>query len=53
MKEDLKETLIVQMFNTIKQLKSVVETQQTQLNIIIKENTQVIERVKTLEEKLK
>jgi len=32
MTEDLKETLIVQMFNTIKQLKTVVETQQIQLD---------------------
>ena len=32
MAEDLKETLIVQMFNTIKQLKTVVETQQIQLD---------------------
>lgn len=32
MAEDLKETLMVQMFNTIKQLKTVVETQQIQLD---------------------
>jgi len=32
MTEDLKETLIVQMFKTIKQLKTVVETQQIQLD---------------------
>lgn len=32
MTEDLKETLMVQMFKTIKQLKTVVETQQIQLD---------------------
>ena len=49
MKEQMKETIIVQSFNLLQKLKGIVETQQTQLNILIDDNTALKQRVSTLE----
>ena len=38
MKEQMKETIIVQSFNLLQKLKGIVETQQTQLNILVDNN---------------
>ena len=49
MKEQMKETIIVESFNLLQKLKRIVETQQTQLNILIDDNTALKQRVTTLE----
>ena len=45
----MKETIIVESFNLLQKLKRIVETQQTQLNILIDDNTALKQRVTTLE----
>ena len=45
----MKETIIVQSFNLLQKLKGIVETQQTQLNILVDDNIALKQRVKTLE----
>ena len=52
MKEQMKETVIVQSFNLLQKLKGIVETQQTQLNILIDDNTALKQRVTSLEDQL-
>lgn len=49
MKEQMKETIIVQSFNLLQKLNEIVKTQQTQLNILVDDNTELKQRVKTLE----
>ena len=49
MKEQMKETIIVQSFNLLQKLKGIVETQQTQLNILIDNNSVLKERIEKLE----
>ena len=46
----MKETIIVQSFNLLQKLKGIVETQQTQLNILIDNNSVLKERIEKLEE---
>ena len=48
----MKETIIVQSFNLLQKLKGIVETQQTQLNILIDDNTALKQRVTSLENQL-
>ena len=52
MKEQMKETIIVSTHNCLQQLKGIVETQQTQLNILIDDNTALKQRVTSLEDQL-
>jgi|TARA_Y100000033_G_scaffold50786_1_gene62286 hypothetical protein len=52
MKEQMKETIIVESFNLLQKLKGIVETQQTQLNILIDDNTALKQRVTSLEDQL-
>ena len=52
MKEQMKETVIVQSFNLLQKLKGIVETQQSQLNILIDDNTALKQRVTSLEDQL-
>ena len=52
MKEQMKETIIVSTHNCLQQLKSIVQTQQTQLNILIDDNTALKQRVTSLEDQL-
>ena len=49
MNENLKETVIVKSFNMLQDLKNIVQTQQTQLNILVDDNIALKQRVKTLE----
>ena len=49
MKEQMKETIIVQSFNLLQKLKGIVETQQAQLNILVDDNAMLKQKVKTLE----
>ena len=49
MNENLKDTVIVKSFNMLQDLKNIVETQQLQLNILVDDNTELKQRVKTLE----
>ena len=49
MKEQMKETIIVQSFNLLQKLKGIVETQQAQLNILVGDNAMLKQKVKTLE----
>ena len=48
----MKETIIVQSFNLLQKLKGIVETQQSQLNILIGDNTALKQRVTSLEDQL-
>ena len=48
----MKETIIVESFNLLQKLKGIVETQQTQLNILIDDNTALKQRVTSLEDQL-
>ena len=48
----MKETIIVSTHNCLQQLKNIVETQQTQLNILIDDNTALKQRVTSLEDQL-
>ena len=52
MKEQMKETIIVSTHNCLQQLKGIVETQQTQLNILIDDNIALKQRVTSLENQL-
>ena len=52
MKEQMKETIIVQSFNLLQKLKGIVEDQQSQLNILIDNNSNLKERIEKLEELL-
>ena len=49
MKEQMKETIIVQSFNLLQKLKGIVETQQTQLNILVDNNDTLKKRIEKLE----
>jgi hypothetical protein len=49
MKEQMKETIIVQSFNLLQKLNEIVKTQQTQLNILVDDNIMLKKKVKTLE----
>ena len=49
MKEQMKETIIVQSFNLLQKLKGIVETQQTQLNILVDNNDTLKRRIEKLE----
>ena len=49
MKEEMKETIIVQFFNLLQKLKKIVETQQTQLNILVDNNDTLKKRIEKLE----
>ena len=48
----MKETIIVQSFNLLQKLKGIVEDQQSQLNILIDNNSNFKERIEKLEELL-
>ena len=48
----MKETIIVQSFNLLQKLKGIVEDQQSQLNILIDNNSNLKERIEKLEELL-
>ena len=52
MKEQMKETIIVESFNLLQKLKGIVETQQSQLNILIDNNSVLKKRIEKLEELL-
>ena len=45
----MKETIIVQSFNLLQKLKGIVETQQTQLNILVDNNDILKKRIEKLE----
>ena len=45
----MKETIIVQSFNLLQKLKGIVETQQTQLNILVDNNDTLKRRIEKLE----
>ena len=49
MKEQMKETIIVQSFNLLQKLKGILETQQTQLNILVDNNDTLKKRIEKLE----
>jgi chaperonin cofactor prefoldin len=49
MKEQMKETIIVSTHNCLQQLKGIVETQQTQINLLVSNNEDLNERIKKLE----
>ena len=49
MNENLKETVIVKSFNMLQDLKNIVQTQQSQINILVDENTMLKKKVETLE----
>ena len=49
MKEQMKETIIVESFNLLQKLKGIVETQQTQLNILVDNNDTLKKRIEKLE----
>ena len=49
MKEQMKETIIVQSFNLLQKLNEIVKTQQTQLNILVIDNIMLKKKVETLE----
>ena len=49
MNENLKETVIVKSFNMIQDLKNIVQTQQSQITILVDENTMLKKKVETLE----
>ena len=46
MKEQMKETIIVESFNLLQKLKGIVETQQAQLNILVDDNAMLKQKVK-------
>ena len=45
----MKETIIVQSFNLLQKLKGIVDTQQTQLNILVDNNDTLKKRIEKLE----
>ena len=45
----MKETIIVSTHNCLQQLKGIVETQQTQINLLVSNNEDLNERIKKLE----
>ena len=49
MKEQMKETIIVSTHNCLQKLKGIVETQQTQINLLVSNNDALKERIKKLE----
>ena len=49
MKEQMKETIIVSTHNCLQKLKGIVETQQTQINLLVSNNEDLNERIKKLE----
>jgi len=48
MKEQMKETIIVQSFNLIKELKVIVQRQQLQLDILVDDVIKLKQKVSTL-----
>ena len=49
MKEQMKETIIVSTHNCLQQLKGIVETQQTQINLLVDNNEILKKRIQKLE----
>lgn len=49
MKEQMKETIIVQSFNLIKELKIIVQRQQLQINVLVDDVNSLKSKIKTLE----
>ena len=49
MKEQMKETIIVSTHNCLQKLKGIVETQQTQINLLVDNNDSLLKRIKKLE----
>ena len=49
MKEQMKETIIVSTHNCLQKLKGIVETQQTQINILVDNNDILKKRIEQLE----
>ncbi len=49
MKEQMKETIIVSTHNCLQKLKGIVETQQTQINILVDNNNTLKKRIQKLE----
>ena len=49
MKEQMKETILVQSFNLIKELKVIVQRQQLQLDILVDDVFKIKQKVSTLE----
>ncbi len=49
MKEQMKETIIVSTHNCLQKLKGIVETQQTQINILVDNNDTLKKRIEQLE----
>ena len=49
MKEQMKETIIVSTHNCLQQLKGIVETQQTQINLLVDNNDTLKKRIQKLE----
>ena len=45
----MKETIIIESFNLLQKLKGIVETQQTQLNILVDNNDTLKKRIEKLE----
>ena len=45
----MKETIIVSTHNCLQKLKGIVETQQTQINLLVSNNEDLNERIKKLE----
>ena len=49
MKEQMKETIIVSTHNCLQKLKGIVETQQTQINLLVYNNDTLLKRIQKLE----
>ena len=49
MKEQMKETIIVSTHNCLQKLKGIVETQQTQINLLVDNNDTLLKRIQNLE----
>ena len=49
MKEQMKETIIVSTNNCLQKLKGIVETQQTQINLLVDNNDTLLKRIQKLE----
>ena len=47
MKEQMKETIIVQSFNLIKELKIIVQRQQLQINVLVNDVDMLKSKIKT------
>ena len=49
MKEQMKETIIVQSFNLIKELKIIVQRQQLQISVLVDDVNMLKSKIKTLD----